>query len=197
MDNGGQIPWNAVAICERSKTSWRMGKLHTEDDSENHWGTVHCFWTKGRTSSDFNKRSIETSPIWKEGFTWNISWICIDREGNLERRYSDCWSSEIYPRRVNAKEVLTLQKGEEFVFPKADGTAKLPGRYNEFREPTLRREQTVGSEDHSGELQGESDEPQPTESTDDDEARIDIWSIQGDFIYRHHTELRVQIYLPK
>ena len=27
MENGGLILWNAVAICETSKTSWQMGKL--------------------------------------------------------------------------------------------------------------------------------------------------------------------------
>ena len=43
---------------------------------------------------------------------------------------------EIYLRRINAKEVLITQKGEEFIFPAADGTAKLSGRDYEFREPT-------------------------------------------------------------
>ena len=33
--------------------------------------------------------------------------------------------------------------------------------------------------------------------TDDVEARADFWSIHGDFIYRHHNELRVQLYVPK
>ena len=56
-------------------------------------------------------------------------------------------ASEIYPRRVNAKEVLIAQKGEEFVFQIADGTAKLSGRDHEIREPTLRREKTVRSGD--------------------------------------------------
>ena len=59
-------------------------------------------------------------------------------------------ASEMYPRRINAKEELISQKGEEFIFSIADGTAKLPGRDYEFREPTLRREHTVGSEDLSG-----------------------------------------------
>ena len=82
-------------------------------------------------------------------------------------------------------------------FPIADGTAKLSGRDHEFREPTLRPEQLAGSEDLSGELKGEPEGPQPTESKDDAEARRDFWSIQGDFIYRHHIEPRVQLYLPK
>ena len=65
------------------------------------------------------------------------------------------------------------------------------------REPTLRREQPVRSEDSSGELQGETGESQPTELTNDAEARADLWSIQGDFIYRHHNEPRVQFLVPK
>ena len=48
-----------------------------------------------------------------------------------------------------------------------DSTAKLSGRDYEFREPTPRREQNVGNEDLSGGLHGESEEPQPTEPTDD------------------------------
>ena len=53
------------------------------------------------------------------------------------------------------------------------------------------------SEDLSGEIQGESGESQPVEPTDDAEARADFWSIQGDFINRHHNEPRVQLYVPK
>ena len=102
-------------------------------------------------------------------------------------------ASEIYPRRINAKEVLISQMGEEFIFHGAEGTAKLSGRDNEFREPTPRREQTVRRKYFSRELQGELGELQPTESIDDAEARADFWSIQGDFIYRHHKEPRVQL----
>ena len=62
---------------------------------------------------------------------------------------------------------------------------------------TRRREQTVRTEDLSGELQGEPEGSQPTESTDDGEARADVWSIQSDFLSRHHVGLRVQLYVPK
>ena len=102
-------------------------------------------------------------------------------------------ASEIYPRRINAKEVLISHKGEDFIFPFADGTAKVSGRDYKIREPTLRRERTVRSED----LSGEPGESQPTESTDDAEAHADFRSIQGDFIYGHHNEPRVQLYVPK
>ena len=53
------------------------------------------------------------------------------------------------------------------------------------------------SEDLSGEIQGGLGESQPAESTDDAKARADSWSIQGDFIYRHHNEPRVQLHVPK
>ena len=39
----------------------------------------------------------------------------------------------------------------------------------------------------SAEIQGESEDSQPAEPTDDAEAQGDCWSIQGDFICRHHT----------
>ena len=35
MISGGQIPWNAVAICEMSKTSWQTGKLRMNEDLVN------------------------------------------------------------------------------------------------------------------------------------------------------------------
>ena len=106
-------------------------------------------------------------------------------------------ASDIYPRRIKAKEVLISRKDDEVVFPFADGTAKLSGRDYEFLESTVRRKPTVRSEDLSGGLQGKSEEPQPTEPTDNDEARNDFLSAQGHFINRHHSEPRVQLYVPK
>ena len=103
-------------------------------------------------------------------------------------------ASDIISRRINAKEVSTPQRGEYFIFPVADGTAKLSGRDHEFRESTQRREQLVRSEDLSGELQGETVGFQPTETKDVAEARKDFWSIQGD---RHHIEPRAQLFVPK
>ena len=36
MKSGGLVLWNAIAICETSKTSWQSGKLRMKDDFENH-----------------------------------------------------------------------------------------------------------------------------------------------------------------
>ena len=75
----------------------------------------------------------------------------------------------MYPRRLNAQEVLTTQKDGEFVFLAADGSAKLSGRDYEFQEPTLRREFTVRRENLSGESHGDREEFQPEETKDDAE----------------------------
>ena len=61
-------------------------------------------------------------------------------------------ASDFYPRSVNAKEIPIRQTDDEFMFPIADGIAKLPGKDYEFRVPTLRREPTVRSQDLSGEF---------------------------------------------
>ena len=92
--------------------------------------------------------------MWQESCTRNLSWICTDRgvirKGDIlisdieELERMD--ASDIYPGQINAKEVLIRRKGDEFIFPFADGTAKLPGRDYEFREPTPRREQAVRRE---------------------------------------------------
>ena len=73
----------------------------------------------------------------------------------------------------------------------------MSGRDYEFRVPTSRLEPTARCEDFSGEIQGELEEPRPTDSKDDAEARRDFWSVQGDLICRHHNEPRVQLYVPK
>ena len=105
----------------------------------------------------------------------------IDRGRNLERRHSGCGyeepemidASEIYPRRINSKEVLITQKGEEFKFP-SWRYSKSVGKRLPIPRTTPRREQTARSEDLSGELQGEPEEPQPTELKDDAEARKEL-----------------------
>ena len=63
--------------------------------------------------------------------------------------------------------------------------------------PTRSREYTARSEHLRGEFQGEPEESQPTELKDDAEARTDFWSIQGDFISRHHNETRIQLHVLK
>ena len=43
---------------------------------------------------------------------------------------------ELHARRLNAKEVLTPLKGENFIFPIADGTVKISRGCQRLRTPT-------------------------------------------------------------
>ena len=69
------------------------------------------------------------------GGIWKGDILIADLE-DLEKLHA----SENYPRRIKAKEVLIRQKNDEFIFPVADGTAKMSGRDYEIREPTLTRQ---------------------------------------------------------
>ena len=61
-------------------------------------------------------------------------------------------ASEIFPRRINAKEVLITQEENNFKFMVADGAAAVSGGDLEFREPTPKREQTERSDVFSEKL---------------------------------------------
>ena len=57
--------------------------------------------------------------------------------------------------------------------------------------------------DEQENLQRKSDElDSPTQlqddsTRDDEEAKSDFWTITGEFIYRHHVEPRVKLYVPR
>ena len=46
-------------------------------------------------------------------------------------------ASELHARRLNAKEVFTPKKGENFVFPVADGTVTISGEDQDLRTSIL------------------------------------------------------------
>ena len=101
----------------------------------------------------------------------------------------------MYFRRLNTKEVLITQRDEEFVFPVADGSAKLSGRDYAFQEPTPRRESTVRRENLSGEAHGDREEFQPEETKDDEGINKDFWDhaeVRKDFC-RHLIQPRSSI----
>ena len=102
---------------------------------------------------DFNARFIKISPIWQTlspgiclgyeliaGRIWIGDILIADLED-----FEKLDASEIYPRRINAKEILIRQKDDEFTFSVADGTAKLSGRDCEFREMHSKAGQLQGA----------------------------------------------------
>ena len=108
-------------------------------------------------------------------------------------------ASEIYSKRLNAKEVIFPQEKGEIILPIADGRIKLLGGDQDLRKSTLIRHRPFRGESHVDFL-GDSNRslPPPHDSFPDaGEAINDFWSMSGRFIYRHHVEPRVKIYSPR
>ena len=107
-------------------------------------------------------------------------------------------ASEIYSKRLNAKEVIFPIQGELF-FPIADGGIKTPGGDQELRTSPLVRHQPIQGDGHV-DFVGESEGllPQPHDSFPNaSEARNDFWSMSGTFKNRNHVEPRVKLYSPR
>ena len=111
-------------------------------------------------------------------------------------------ASELHARRLNAKEVLTPQTSGNFIFPVADGTVKIFGKEQRLRTSTSTRDRPERGEEREI-LQGKSDELHSPTPLHEDSTRMmrklksDFWTITGEFIYRHHVEPRVKLYVPK
>ena len=107
-------------------------------------------------------------------------------------------ASEIYSKRLNAKEVIFPKQGE-FIFPIADGRIKPLGGDQDLRTSTLVRHRPIQGEsniDFLGESEGSLSSPHDS-FPDASEAINDFWSMSGSFIYRHHVEPRVKLYSPR
>ena len=94
-------------------------------------------------------------------------------------------ASEIYRRRLNAKEVLLAQEDENLCFLRHMVQQNCQEE-TEFQEPTLRRESTVRRENISGESHGDGEEFQLEETKDDEGINKDYWA---------HAEARKEFHL--
>ena len=108
-------------------------------------------------------------------------------------------ASEIYSKRLNAKEVILPKEKGEFIFPIADGRIKTLGGDQDLRTSTLIRHRSVQGESHVDFLGGSEGSLPPLHDSfpDAGEAINDLWSMSGNFIYRHHVEPRVKLYTPR
>ena len=139
MKGGGHTLWNAIALCEMSKTSWQMGKRHTKDDLENNSGQIipfgamveyHPISIRDQSRPhQFGKKVLPGIFLGYELIA-KVIWKGDILRADLED-LEILDASDIYPRRIKAKEVLISQKDGEFIFPTAGGTAKKTGRDNE------------------------------------------------------------------
>ena len=76
-------------------------------------------------------------------------------------------ASEIYSKRLNAKEVIFPKQGQ-FIFPIEDGRIKTPGGDQELRTSTLVRQRPIQGEGHVDFLvESEGSLPQPNDTFPD------------------------------
>ena len=105
-------------------------------------------------------------------------------------------ASEIHARRLNAKEVLTPMKGDNLIFPVADGTVKISGGDQRLRTSTIWDRPERGEEQEV--LQGEpgglsSPRPHQDNSTlDDAEAKNDFYHHRRIISYSAEIHRRYQ-----
>ena len=151
------------------------------------------------------ERPVKNPSIWKESLGLFFGYVLYAVEfGRVtywlqtSRSWKRCYASEIYSKRLNAKEVIFPKQGE-FIFPIADGRIKLPGGDQDLRTSTLIRQRPIQGENHVDFLgESEGSLPPPHDSFPDvGEAINDFWSMSGNFIYRHHVEPRVKLYSPR
>ena len=132
-ENGGLLLWFAVGLCEMSKTSWEMGQHLMNGDPANH-SNDHPISAKDQSRLHLLGKKVLPGIFLGcasiAGGIWKGDTLVTDME-ELENMNA----SEIHPQRINAKEVLTPQKGEDFTFPRADGPAKLSGEIANSKNP--------------------------------------------------------------
>ena len=90
-------------------------------------------------------------------------------------------------------------RGGSLIFPIADGTVKLSVGDQDLRTSTLTRDSPDRGEEQDN-LRGESDGSSSALFQDsswyDGEAKHVFLSISGDYIYRHHVQPQVKLYVP-
>ena len=103
-------------------------------------------------------KDLSTLPNWYTGSSRYLRWIRVVCGRNLGRRYLGRGDvSEIYVRRLSAKEVLTPKNGEQSIFPFADELVKLAERDQVFRTSTLIQDHLAQGEKQNEVLQSETD----------------------------------------
>ena len=121
MKVGGQILWNVTPMCETSQICCLMGRCHMRDVLVNHfkWPIIpFVHWLSIKESINLERKlgyALYVARIWKGDV------LVADLE---ELETMD--ASEIYSKRLNAKEVISPKKKENLFFePQMDESKPL------------------------------------------------------------------------
>ena len=133
MKNGGQIPWNAIPICETFKIPCLMGKLHSKGVLENlsmvqsfrlvHLLSIALFLRKtSQESINLERKSYldcSSDMHCTRGEFWKGDTMVADSE-ELEKMDA----SEIYSKK-DSKEVIFPKENGKFVFSSGRWTNQI------------------------------------------------------------------------
>ena len=160
-----------------------------------HWLSITLFLRKtSQESINLERKCYLDYSLLYAGGIWKGGILVADIE---ELETMD--ASEIYSKRLNAKEVIFPKENGKFVFPVAD-TNKIYWKSQELRTSTLIRDHPIRGESQRDFL-GESERsppPPPQDSLPDaGEKMNDFWSMSGSFMYRRHVEPGVKPYSPR
>ena len=130
MKIGGRIPWNVIPTCETFKISCLMGKHHIKGGSKYHlkdrlfhlvhWLSITLLLRKtSQESIKFGKKVLPGLFLGYALYAWGI-WKGDILVADLEE-LETMDASEIYSKRLNAKEVIFPNENGKFISPAADG----------------------------------------------------------------------------
>ena len=191
MKVGGQILWNVTPICENVTDLLSDGKTPYERRfGQPFKGPIVPFGSlveyhpiTAKDQSRIHQFGKKVLPGLFLGYAlyagefWKGDVLIADLE---ELETLD--ASEIYSKRLNAKEVIFPKRGE-FIFANRRWTNQNPGGDQELRTSTLVRHRPIQGESHIDFLgESEGSLPQPHDSFPDaGEAIHDFWSMSGSF----------------
>ena len=156
MKIGGQIPWNAIPICESFNIFCLMGRHHMKGGSQCDLTDQFSRLEQLSNITPFLRKTYRDYIILvqKSCQEDSLDMRCTGREkiwkgDNLVadiEELKEMDASELHARRLNVKEVLTPMKGDNFIFPVADGAVKISGEDQDLRTSTLIRHRDRGEE---------------------------------------------------
>ena len=137
MKVGGQIPWNVTPICETSQIYYLMGRRPMKDVLGNHWkepiipfgSLVELHPISAKDPSRINQFGKKVLPGLFLGYAlyagriWKGDVLVADLE-----KLETMDASEIYSKRLNAKEVMFHKIKRRFYFSNRRWTNQNPRR---------------------------------------------------------------------
>ena len=178
MKVGGQILWNVTPICETSQIYYLMGRRPMKDVfGQPFKGPIIPFGSLVEYHPITARDQSRIHQFGKKVLPWTGLRICICTRWRIWKgdvliadleELETMDASEIYSKRLNAKEVIFPKQKGQFIVPIADGRIKTLGRDRELRTSTLIRQRPSRGEGHVDFLgESEGSLPQPHDSFQD------------------------------